>query len=142
MQATAVVPIKRFDAAKQRLSDVLAPADRALLAAAMAADVLEQLAESELIDRVIVVSGEPEVAVLAAKAGVEIVEDPADAGHSEAAMIGVAAAEAKGADCGRAAARRLPAARPGRARPGAGGAARRTASASSPIATAPAPTAC
>ena len=45
----------------------------------------------------IVVSGEPEVAALAAKAGVEIVEDPADAGHSEAAMIGVAAAEAKGA---------------------------------------------
>ena len=98
MQATAVVPIKRFDAAKQRLSDALTPADRALLAAAMAADVLERLAESELIERVIVVSGEPEVAALAAKAGVEIVEDPTDAGHSEAAMIGVAAAEAKGAD--------------------------------------------
>ena len=44
MHATAVVPIKRFGAAKQRLSDALEPADRALLAAAMAADVLEQLA--------------------------------------------------------------------------------------------------
>jgi len=64
VQATAVVPIKRFDAAKQRLSEALTPADRGLLAAAMAADVLEQLASSELIDRVIVVSGEPEVAAL------------------------------------------------------------------------------
>jgi 2-phospho-L-lactate guanylyltransferase len=97
VQATAVVPIKRFDAAKQRLADVLTPPDRALLAAAMAADVLDRLADSELIDRVIVVSGEPEVAALAAKAGVEVVEDPADAGHSEAAVIGVAAAEAHGA---------------------------------------------
>ena len=98
MQATAVVPIKRFGAAKQRLSDALEPTDRALLAAAMAADVLEQLAAAELIEHVIVVSGEAEVAALAARAGVELVEDPHDAGHSEAAVIGVAAAEAKGAD--------------------------------------------
>jgi 2-phospho-L-lactate guanylyltransferase len=99
MRATAVVPIKRFDAAKQRLSDALAPGDRARLAAAMAADVLEVLTACEAIERTIVVSGEPEVAALAARAGVEIVDDPDDAGHSEAALIGVAAAESAGAKC-------------------------------------------
>ena len=39
----AVVPVKRFDQAKQRLSGVLDSAGRAALAAAMLGDVLEQL---------------------------------------------------------------------------------------------------
>jgi 2-phospho-L-lactate/phosphoenolpyruvate guanylyltransferase len=41
--AWAVIPVKRFDQAKQRLSQVLDSTGRAALAAAMLGDVLEQL---------------------------------------------------------------------------------------------------
>ncbi len=97
MGATAIVPVKRFSAAKQRLADALEPTDRALLAAAMAADVLAQIEACPGIERTIVVSGEPEVAALAARAGVDLVDDPGDAGHSEAALLGIDAALAGGA---------------------------------------------
>ncbi len=99
MRATAILPIKRFGAAKSRLSDALSPAARADLAAAMLADVLDALARSERLDRVIVVSGEPRAIAAAGRANAELLEDPADAGHSEAALLGVAAAIASGAAC-------------------------------------------
>ena len=97
MQATAIVPVKRFGAAKQRLCDVLEPTQRAQLAGAMLADVLEALSRSRLIERTLVVSGEPAVAGIIAAAGVECVPDPADRGHSAAAMLGVEVALAAGA---------------------------------------------
>lgn len=99
MRATAIVPVKRFGAAKQRLSDVLAPEQRAALAAAMLSDVLEALAEAKLVERVLVVSGEPRVAELLAGRDADLLDDPADAGHSEAALIGVSGAVARGAGC-------------------------------------------
>lgn len=99
MRATAIVPVKRFDAAKQRLADVLAPAQRATLAAAMLADVLEALRGAEAIERTLVVSGEAAIAASVAAAGAELVEDPEDAGHSEAALLGVAHARERGAGC-------------------------------------------
>jgi 2-phospho-L-lactate guanylyltransferase len=98
MPATAIIPIKRFGAAKQRLSDALEPAARAELAAAMAGDVLERVAACRLIDRTIVVSGEPMVPAIAAAAGAELLDDPEDRGHSEAAAMGVRAAIATGAE--------------------------------------------
>jgi 2-phospho-L-lactate guanylyltransferase len=97
--ATAIVPIKRFGAAKQRLSDALQPAQRAELAGAMAADALELIGSAELIERTIVVSGEPQVAPIAAAAGAELLEDRLDEGHSEAALLGVEAAVRLGAEC-------------------------------------------
>ena len=76
MRATAIVPVKRFGAAKQRLSDVLAPEQRAALAAAMLSDVLEALAEAKLVERVLVVSGEPRVAELLAGRDADLLEHP------------------------------------------------------------------
>ncbi len=99
MRATAIVPVKRFSAAKQRLTEVLAPADRASLVEAMAGDVLEQLEACAAIERTIVVSGEPRIAAVAEAADVELIVDPEDAGHSEAALLGVRQAEAAGAAC-------------------------------------------
>lgn len=90
MHATAVIPIKRFSAAKQRLTDALQPRERATLAEAMFSDVLAAIGESELIDRVLVVSGEPAAEKLAVGAGAEAVFDPDDAGHSAAALLGIA----------------------------------------------------
>ncbi len=99
MRATAVLPIKRFGAAKSRLSGAIAASDRAELAAAMLADVLAALGRCARLDRVIVVSGEPRAVTAAAAAGAELLDDPDDRGHSEAARRGVAAALAAGAGC-------------------------------------------
>jgi len=97
VRTTAVLPIKRFGAAKTRLSPVLSPTARSELAAAMLADVLSALARAAELDRVIVVSGEPRAVEAARVAGVELLDDPTDAGHSAAAELGVAAALAAGA---------------------------------------------
>jgi len=99
MRATAIVPVKRLEAAKQRLAGTEAAPHRAALVRAMLADVLLGLNESRLLDRIVVVSGEPVAIEVAAEAGAEHLDDPGDGGHVEAAAIGVADALARGEDC-------------------------------------------
>ena len=98
MNATAVLPVKRFGAAKQRLAGGVDGERRRQLAAAMVADVLEAIGQARAIERTIVVSGDPIAQELAAEAGAEILPDPEDAGHVEAAQAGIAKAEVEGAD--------------------------------------------
>ena len=98
MNAAAVLPVKRFDAAKQRMAGGLEGDQRRQLAAAMVADVLEAIGAARTLERVIVVSGDPVAQELAAEAGAEVVPDPEDAGHVEAALAGIARAEVQGAN--------------------------------------------
>lgn len=98
MKATAVLPVKRFDAAKQRLTAGIDEKRRRELVAAMVADVLEAIGEARSIERLIVVTSDPVAQELAAKAGAEVVPDPEDAGHIQAAQAGIARAEAEGAE--------------------------------------------
>jgi 2-phospho-L-lactate guanylyltransferase len=91
--------VKRFDAAKQRLAAGIDDERRRALAAAMVADVLEAIGAARTIERTIVVSGDPVAQELAAEAGAEVVPDPSDAGHVEAALAGIARAEVEGAEC-------------------------------------------
>ena len=99
MKTTAVLPVKRLHSAKQRLASGLGGEQRRTLAEAMVADVLEAIGAARTIERTIVVSGDPTVQELAASAGAEVVPDPEDAGHVEAALAGIARAEVEGADC-------------------------------------------
>jgi 2-phospho-L-lactate guanylyltransferase len=99
MRATAILPIKRFGAAKSRLSAAVPGEARRALAAAMLTDVLVALGGSRRLERVFVVSGEPIAAAAAESAGVRVIDDPADAGHSEAAGLGIQAAIEAGAEC-------------------------------------------
>lgn len=99
MKATAVLPVKRFNAAKQRLAAGLDGEQRRTLMEAMVGDVLEAIGEARTIERTILVSGDPAAQELAAKVGAEVVPDPSDAGHVEAALAGIARAEAEGATC-------------------------------------------
>src|SRR5436305_1883892 len=62
MRTVAILPVKRFSRAKQRLREALDDGPRAQLAAAMAADVLEVLCAFDDFTRVIVVTAEPAVA--------------------------------------------------------------------------------
>jgi len=85
----AVVPVKRFDQAKQRLSGVLDSAGRASLAAAMLADVLEQLSETAGLTGVLVVTSDTEATAIAGSFGAAVVADPADSGVNDAVAYGV-----------------------------------------------------
>ena len=98
MKATAVLPVKRFDAAKQRLAAGIDEERRRELAGAMLADVLEAIDKARTVERLIVVTGDPIAQELAAEAGAEVVPDPEDAGHVLAAQAGIARAEVEGAE--------------------------------------------
>jgi 2-phospho-L-lactate guanylyltransferase len=99
MRATAVVPVKRFAAAKSRLAPGIEEVRKPDLVAAMVADVLEAIGAARLVERTIVVSQEPRAAELAAAAGADLLSDFDDSGHSAAALAGIAAADAAGAAC-------------------------------------------
>jgi 2-phospho-L-lactate guanylyltransferase len=99
LKATAVLPVKRFGAAKQRLAAGMDGERRRALAEAMVADVLEAIGAARTVERTIVVSGEPAVERLAAAAGAELVGDAEDRGHVEAALVGIARAQQLGAGC-------------------------------------------
>jgi 2-phospho-L-lactate guanylyltransferase len=99
MRAIAVVPVKRFALAKSRLASGVDAARKPELVAAMVADVLEAIRGARTIEQTIMVTGEPRAQELAAEFGATVVPDPADAGHNEAALAGIARAEADGAEC-------------------------------------------
>jgi len=98
LNVAAVLPVKRFDAAKQRLAPGIDEGRRRQLVEAMVADVLEAITAARGLERLIVVSGDPIAQELAAGVGAEVVSDPADGGHVEAAQAGIARAEAEGAE--------------------------------------------
>jgi len=97
MRTVAVLPVKSFQRAKQRLAEAVGGPDRRELAEAMVGDVLAALATMPGIGEVIVVTGEPLAASAAGQAGATVVDDPVEAGQSAAAARGIAAATARGA---------------------------------------------
>jgi 2-phospho-L-lactate guanylyltransferase len=98
LKATAILPVKRFAAAKQRLAPGMGSTHRAELAAAMLEDVLEAIEAARSIERTIVVSSEPRAIALAEAGGVELLADPDEGGHSGAALAGIARAQQLGAE--------------------------------------------
>lgn len=94
----AVLPVKGFGRAKQRLREAVPDGPRAGLAEAMVGDVLAALGEVEGLAGVIVVTAEPAAAALAVAAAAEVVHDPDEAGQSAAAGLGLARALERGAE--------------------------------------------
>jgi 2-phospho-L-lactate guanylyltransferase len=87
----AVLPVKSFGGAKSRTG--LDETRRAALVESMAADVLRALAEVRCLAGVLVVTREPRIAALAE----HVVPDPEEAGHSQAALLGIDEAVRRGA---------------------------------------------
>jgi 2-phospho-L-lactate/phosphoenolpyruvate guanylyltransferase len=98
VRTTAVLPVKSFSHAKQRLGDALGGSEREQLAAAMVGDVLSALSAVDEIDDVVVVTAEPLAVRAAERAGVAVIDDPDEAGQSAAADRGIDAALVRGAD--------------------------------------------
>jgi 2-phospho-L-lactate guanylyltransferase len=97
-RTTAILPVKRFGAAKQRLNGDLSDGTRRALAEAMVTDVLIALRRAKGVDEVLVVSGEhTAVALAAGYDAAAVIDDPEDAGHSAAAVRGIQAALERGA---------------------------------------------
>src|SRR4051812_5911586 len=89
MRTVAILPVKRFARAKQRLRAGVDGAARERLAAAMVSDVLGVLADYAALERLVVVTAEASVAEAATAAGAHVVPDPDEAGQSAAAALGV-----------------------------------------------------
>ena len=89
MRTIAILPIKSFDAAKQRLSVALGGASRQTLAAAMFSDVLATLETVPGIHEVVVVTANRVADDAARGSGVSVIHDPTESGQSAAAGLGI-----------------------------------------------------
>jgi 2-phospho-L-lactate guanylyltransferase len=98
MRTAAILPIKRFSLAKQRLGESVTEQLRLNLARAMVGDVLVALSQCATIDLTIVVTNEPTVTAAAVYTGAIVVADTAESGQSAAVSIGIERAMAEGAE--------------------------------------------
>jgi 2-phospho-L-lactate guanylyltransferase len=89
MRTAAILPVKSFARAKQRLGASVADGLRLELAGAMVADVLRALAQTATIEQTIVVTREPTVSHAALAQGAIVVEDRLERGQSAAVVLGV-----------------------------------------------------
>jgi 2-phospho-L-lactate/phosphoenolpyruvate guanylyltransferase len=98
MRTIAILPVKSFGAAKQRLGELLAGGSRRALAQAMFADVLTALRHVPELDEVAVVTCDRRAEWAAKAERVLVLPDPAEEGQSAAALIGLQHALAEGFD--------------------------------------------
>ena len=92
MRTAAILPVKRFSQAKQRLGESVADPLRADLAQAMVGDVLSALGECGAIAGTIVVTDEPSASAAARAQGMLVIEEDARDGQSAAVSLGIRAA--------------------------------------------------
>jgi 2-phospho-L-lactate guanylyltransferase len=95
VRTLAIVPVKGFGEAKQRLSASLAPGARSCLAQAMFSDVLAALRRCSRVDEIAVVTADPAAEQLA-HGRAHVLLDTGRAGQSVAAAIGIRRALADG----------------------------------------------
>lgn len=93
----AILPVKRFSAAKQRLSEEISAGTRRALAESMLTDVLMALRRTDAVDEVLLVTSETTADAIGRGYGANVIEDTEDSGQSTAAAIGIAHALEAGA---------------------------------------------
>jgi 2-phospho-L-lactate guanylyltransferase len=71
----ALIPLKRLDLAKTRLRELLAPDERVRLMRLLVENAVQQVRAAQPIERVILVSSEPQSPALAAEWGIEHFDD-------------------------------------------------------------------
>lgn len=89
MRTIAILPVKGFDAAKQRLGVLLGSGSRQALAQAMFSDVLASLRHVDGLDAVAVVTADRVAESAALGERVQVLRDTEQAGQSPAALIGI-----------------------------------------------------
>lgn len=84
MKVTALIPVKGFRNAKQRLSPLLDAAERELFAEVMFRDVLKQVQKARGLVETYVVTGDNKVAEIAASLGAQLIREKAEKGETDA----------------------------------------------------------
>jgi 2-phospho-L-lactate guanylyltransferase len=84
MKVSALIPVKGFRNAKQRLSPLLGAADRENLAEAMFRDVLREVTRARGLEATFVVTGNERVAEIAAALGAAVIREPVETGETGA----------------------------------------------------------
>jgi len=97
MNVVALMPVKGFRNAKQRLSPLLSAPARELLAEAMFRDVLRQVRLARGLAGTFVVTGDDTVAGIALSAGAEVIREQSESGETGA--VDFARMELKSAGC-------------------------------------------
>jgi 2-phospho-L-lactate guanylyltransferase len=95
MKTLAILPVKSFGGAKQRLAPALGSGSRQALAQAMFLDVLASLRRVPGLDSVAVVTADPVAEEAARGERVRVLADTEQAGQSAAALIGIREAIAR-----------------------------------------------
>jgi 2-phospho-L-lactate guanylyltransferase len=98
MSTIAILPVKSFGAAKQRLAGTLGAGWRQALAQAMFSDVLTSLRRVRGVDAVAVVTADQAAEFTALAERVRVLRDGPQAGQSQAALIGIRHAREAGFD--------------------------------------------
>ena len=93
----AILPVKRFVAAKARLGDELSGGTRRALTVALDTDVLLALGRTAAVDEVLIVTSEPAAEAIGRGYGANVLHDDLDEGQSAATLIGIAHALEAGA---------------------------------------------
>ena len=84
MKVSALIPVKGFRNAKQRLSPLLDAAERELFAEVMFRDVLKQVLKARGLVETYVVTGDNKVAEIAASLGAQLIREKAEKGETDA----------------------------------------------------------
>jgi 2-phospho-L-lactate/phosphoenolpyruvate guanylyltransferase len=84
MKVTALIPVKGFHNAKQRLSAFLGSAEREAFAEAMFRDVLRQVLRARGLVETVVVTGDDKVAAIAGSLGARVIFENAETGETAA----------------------------------------------------------
>jgi 2-phospho-L-lactate/phosphoenolpyruvate guanylyltransferase len=97
MKVIALIPVKGFLNAKQRLSPLLSAAERAFLAETMFRDVLRHVMMAQGLFGTVVVTGNARVSGIASALGAKVIREPAESGETDA--VDFARAELRRAGC-------------------------------------------
>jgi len=97
MNVAALIPVKGFRNAKQRLTPILSSAAREVLAETMFRDVLREVRAARRLVGTFVVTGDDKVADIAKTAGAEVIRERAENGETSA--VDFARLELKKAGC-------------------------------------------
>jgi 2-phospho-L-lactate guanylyltransferase len=97
MEVSALIPVKGFSNAKQRLSPLLDGAERELFAEVMFRDVLKQVLKARGLAQTFVVTGDDKVAEITTSLGARLIREKVERGETDA--IDFARLELKQSGC-------------------------------------------
>ena len=87
MKISALIPVKSFADAKQRLSPLLNAEERRILAEAMMRDVLSRVLPAQGLDATFVVTADDRVSEIASSLGSKIIREEKERGETDAVVF-------------------------------------------------------